>query len=110
MRPHRLRPGLRPVQHHPLRQTAAGSHVHRPSQPVRRLQDHLCHGEDFVHEGKYGRRGRGAGNGGGESGAGQGENEWVNGILSLQKIEEKKSESCLCDYASGFRRSTKSCL
>lgn len=80
MRPHRLRPGLWPVQHHPLRQTAAGSDVHCPAQPVRGLQDHLRHGEDFVHEGEHRRRGRRAGNGGSESGAGQGENEWVNSI------------------------------
>lgn len=64
MRTHRLRPGLRSVQHHPLRQTAAGPDVHRPAQPVRGLQDHLRHGENPVHEGKYRRGGRGAGNGG----------------------------------------------
>lgn len=61
---HRLRPGLWPVQHHSLRQTAAGSDVHRPAQPVRGLQDHLRHSEDFVHEREYRRGGRGTGDGG----------------------------------------------
>ena len=76
MRPDRLRPGLRTVQHHPLRQTPPGPDVHRQTQFVRRLQDYLRHREDPVHEGQHRRGGRRTGDGG--SGSRAGENEWIS--------------------------------
>ena len=76
------------TQHHPLRQTVAGSDVHRPAQPVRGLQDYLCHSEDPVHEGEHRRGGRRTGNGGSEARCDEGEMEWVRSIqcsVSLKK-------------------------
>ena len=54
MRPHRLRPSLRPVQYDALRQAPDGSDVYLRAQPLRRLQDHVRHCEDPLHEGEHG--------------------------------------------------------
>lgn len=62
MRPHRLRPGLRPVQYDALRQAPDGSDVYLRAQPLRRLQDHVRDREDPVYEGEHGGSSGRAGN------------------------------------------------